>query len=200
LAVGDTHLVNAFPERSFDLDLVARALAGDRSAEAVFVDRMRCIPAILGSLNRRRGRPLSDDDLLELSQDVFERLWTKLGDYRGEAALETWAYQFCVHTFANRARLKIRRGGHEKSSTDGVEPTAPPAEALAASDSILVRAALDVLPHEEQQVIRLRIYDDLGFDVIGTRLGISPNTAKTRYYRGLNRLETSLAPKLGEGG
>lgn len=59
-----------------------------------------------------------------------------------------------------------------------------------------IRQAMERLPPAEAEVIRLKHFEGLTFDEIGTRLDTSPNTAKTRYYRGLGTLETLLGPRL----
>jgi len=50
---------------------------------------------------------------------------------------------------------------------------------------------------EEAQVIRLKHFEGRTFIEIGRSLGISPNTAKARYYRGINELRPLLEPHVG---
>jgi DNA-directed RNA polymerase specialized sigma24 family protein len=42
-------------------------------------------------------------------------------------------------------------------------------------------------------VIRAKHFDGLTFDEIGARLGIPSNTAKTHYYRGIERMRPLLS-------
>ena len=46
-----------------------------------------------------------------------------------------------------------------------------------------------------EEVIRLRHFSDLTFAAIARRLGLSPNTAKSHYYRGLVRLRGRLGAR-----
>jgi DNA-directed RNA polymerase specialized sigma24 family protein len=47
--------------------------------------------------------------------------------------------------------------------------------------------------------VRLKHLAELTFADIGVRLGMSENTAKSLYYRGLVKLRELLAPRPGEG-
>ena len=50
----------------------------------------------------------------------------------------------------------------------------------------------------DAEVIQLKHFRHLSFDEIGETLGISPNTAKSRYYRALVRLREMLDPQRRE--
>jgi RNA polymerase sigma factor (sigma-70 family) len=65
-----------------------------------------------------------------------------------------------------------------------------------------VREALNKLSYDHRVVIVLRYYLDLSFEQIGTTLGISPLTAKSRTHRALARLRPMFnTPELiGDGG
>ena len=54
---------------------------------------------------------------------------------------------------------------------------------------------LGELPPELGLVLQLKHIEGLTFDQIGERLAISPNTAKTRYYRGLDKLRGRLGQR-----
>ena len=164
----------------------------------MFVERMRCIPRMLSSLNSRRGRYLSPDDIADLSQEVFTTVWKKLETYQGEAALETWAYPFCLLMMMDSVRKKARQS--HAIDDDAPEPPTPVPgpSALAALDEEAVHAALAKLGAAERSLIELKQFEELTFESAAERLGISVNTAKTRCYRGLNKLRTLLPAGLNE--
>jgi len=177
-------------QRSSDLELVRSVLAEDRKAIDVFVERMRCIPRILQAKNGRFGHSLDAQDLDDLSQEVFSKVWSKLGTYRGDAALETWAYPFCVYALMNALR-KAKRRPHELAEPS--ETPAPRDPSLSLEEERDLYRALDELDEGESRVVALKHFRDATFDAIGDRLEISPNTAKTRYYRALSRLRSLLS-------
>ena len=55
-----------------------------------------------------------------------------------------------------------------------------------------VRAAVASLGEPTSTVVNLKHFEELTFDEIGDQLDLSPNTAKTYYYRGLEKLRDKL--------
>src|SRR3954470_13687987 len=55
-------------------------------------------------------RMLSDDDADEVAQDIFVRVWQKLGTFRGESAFGTWLHRLAINVIlGRRANLGIQR-------------------------------------------------------------------------------------------
>lgn len=192
------------PLRLSDHELVRRVLGGDRTALEAFVGRMRIVGGILKVRNRRMGRPLDEEDLLDLTQDALVVIWRKLGSFSGEGSLEGWAYKIASLELLNAVRRKRR----SPRPTAGIEdePWIPPEEACESEEAKLV---LRHLAPREAEVVRLKHFEQMSFPEIAGLLGLSASTAKTHYYRGVEKLrevldtgdgrETSLAGS-GSGG
>lgn len=56
-------------------------------------------------------------------------------------------------------------------------------------------AAVDRLPQEQREVLVMKIWNDLTFAEIGEALGISQNTAASRYRYALTALKKALLPQ-----
>ena len=180
-----------------DQELVRAVLAGDPGAVTDLVQRLRCIPRILAALNRRRGGLLGAEDLDDLTQDTLALLWPRMESYTGQASLETWFYGFCFNGFMNAVRKERRRQGVDSLEERAVAGHADPPPVSEHDD---VHRGLEQLDEREARAIRLKYFDQLTFEEIGVRLDISPNTAKTIYYRGMRRLEQLLRRGSGEVG
>jgi RNA polymerase sigma-70 factor (ECF subfamily) len=178
-----------------DLELVRAVLRRDPAAVDALVVRMRCIPRILSLLNQRMGSVLAAEDLSDLTQDILARLWPRMRDYTGEAALETWFYGYCFNGLMNAVRKQRRlRSMQQASPLESIPgPSSPPR-----LEFDHLQRSLEHLDPRETRIIRLKYFDDLTFEEIGGRLEISPNTAKTCFYRGMRRLEELLRAS-GEG-
>jgi len=175
-----------------DLRLVERALAGEGAAREALTIRLECVPRTLAAANARLGNVLSADELADLAQDVVLAVWRKLGTFRGEATLESWAWSFCRHELWNRVRRRQRRRAVVHTSLEEI-PRPPTSETGPSSvDYDHLEEGLAALDAAEREVIRLKHFEHLMFSEIAVRLGISPNTAKTRYYRGMVRLKHLL--------
>lgn len=67
---------------------------------------------------------------------------------------------------------------------------APPAQPSEPSE--LLGPVMDELGHDEQQVLRLRYVEDLGYATIAARLGSTPGAMRVRAHRARRRLEALL--------
>ena len=181
-----------------DLRLVQAFLAGDRRAETELGRRLALLPRVLRVLNARAGRPLADEDLLDLAQDAGVALLHKLECFDGRGELDGWIYGICRFEFLNAVRRVRRR---PRPVDDFVlEAAAEPSETSLEAERYAsdIERGLATLADDERAVVRLKHFDGLTFDAIAARYGISPNTAKTRYYRGLRKLQEFMAPRRKE--
>lgn len=189
------HGSDSVGDSAADLALVERFLAGDREAERALGQRLSILPRILRTLNARSGRPLSEDDLLDLVQDVGVIVLRKLEAFEGRVELEGWTYGICRFEYLNA----IRRLGRRPRPVEDFELEGTPAgetgSLVADRAAADLEAGLASLAPDERAVMRAKHFDDLTFEAIAVRLGCSPNTAKTRYYRGLRKLQQFMAPR-----
>ena len=181
-----------------DWQLVQDTLAGRPDAARRLAERLRCVPRMIACFNARRGRPLSTHDLEDLSQEVAIVILRKLETYQGWAALETWVHRIAFLEFMNfsRSRERLSIEGPESSTWDEVEAPAP----ASPDEYEFIERGLDELGPPESEIIRLKHYRQLTFDEIAETLDISPNTAKSRYYRGIAWLGRRLWSQVGEQG
>ena len=174
-----------------DRALVRSALDGDDAAMDGLADRLRCVPRILRTLNRRMGHPLTAEDLADLGQDTLVVIWRKLGTFEGTGRVEAWAYRFCFLLFMNRIRRKKYFVDPPEGGLDGF---AARRETHAARDYEALEMGLEELGPPESEIIRSKHYDSRTFDEIAILHGISTSTVKSRYYRGLEWLRRRLEP------
>ncbi len=145
---------------------------------------------MLSARNTRLPHPLAPQEVQDLEQETLVVVWRKLGHFQGRSILETWIYPFCGFILMRALRSRARRGARESDGA-GVEPLDDPAP-LERLDLAVVHDAIERLDDEESAVIRLKHFEDQTFEELAARLAISPNTAKTRYYRALRRLKLLL--------
>ena len=153
-----------------------------------FAERMKCVPRILAALNTKMGRPLDEHDLADLTQDTLLVVIKKLDQFAAHAPLESWVYRICALELMNEVRRKRRLQSRNRRITSERQPTAE----MATDEFEHIHRALDRLGGHDADVVRLKHFEELTFEEIGDRLAISPNTAKTRYYRGISKLESYL--------
>ncbi len=181
---------------SFTADhrLVREVLQGSDAAVETLIARLRCVPLILSHRNFRMGSPLTRDELTDLTQDTLTLVWQKLEEFEGRSSLETWIYSFCSHQMLNAIRSKRRR----PQTADDAALEQSVVQADEGIDGKLlyehVYAGLARLDGPQAEVIKLRHFSALTFEQIAAQLKFSTSTAKSHYYRGVERLRGLLGP------
>lgn len=175
-----------------DLLLARRARRGDREAREALGARLDCVRDHLGAAHARLGRPLGEHDLADVAAEVLAALWSRLDRFDGRSPLEAWARGFCGVQLVKFLERRRRRQQLEY----GIDPDRRGRLDREHDDSRALSDALARLDERTLAVVRLKVLEERTFDEIGAELAISPNTAKSLYYRALARLRSSLQRRL----
>lgn len=177
--------------------LIQRCAAGDDTAFAEIVaEHQRMVVQLAMNLLGDR------DEALDLSQDVFIRVFRTIGQFRGQSALRTWIYRIAVNQGRNRHRFWRRRRRSDQVSLDAhVEAHGDfqcgaevgPDRILAQKElAARLQGALDALPFDQRTAIVLREVDGLSYDEIAFSLGVAVGTVKSRLTRARQSLRAGL--------
>lgn len=182
---------------SRESSLVQRCAQGDEQACAELVDEhQRMVYTLALHL-------LGDhDEALEVSQEVFLRVFRTIQGFRGQSALRTWIYRIVINQARNRQRWwrrrfraqqvsldeHIRENG-DMRSTDRAEPD----QVLGRKElAARLSTALEGLPFDQRSCIILREVDGLSYDEIAFSLGVASGTVKSRLARAREALRAQL--------
>ena len=166
--------MNAVPPASDRAD-VSRAQGGDTRAFE------RLYRAHAGRVYGLARRMIGPDQAAELTQDVFVRVWEKLGTFRGESAFSTWLHRVAVNVILHRrGALKIERGriDDEEGVLDAV-----PARLSTADFGMDFEVAIQKLPDGARTVFVLHDVEGYKHEEIGTLLGVTAGTSKAQLHR-----------------
>ena len=177
--------------------LVARCTIGDEAACAELVAaHQRMVYGLAFNLLGNR------DDALDLSQDVFLRVFRTLSSFRGQSALRTWIYRIVVNQARNRQRWWRRRHRAEQVSLDDylrnfgdleARQDILPDRLLASKETAAkIWQAMDRLPFEQRTALILREVDGLRYDEIAYSLDVAVGTVKSRLTRARQALRAEL--------
>jgi RNA polymerase sigma-70 factor (ECF subfamily) len=167
---------------SRDEEIVARCLAGDQEA---WNDLVRSYSRYVFAICSQ-GYRLQGADAEDAFQDVFVRVYGRLGSLRNPDALRPWIAQLTRRVCLDR----IAAGKREESSD--VEPAGIDATIEELDDAFAVREALEELPEDCQEVLDRFFCRDESYRTIGEELGIPPGTIASRISRCLGRLRQRL--------
>jgi RNA polymerase sigma-70 factor (ECF subfamily) len=177
--------------------LIQRCAIGDESACTELVgDHQRMVVQLAMNLLGDR------DEALDLSQEVFLRVFRTIHRFRGQSSLRTWIYRIAVNQARNRHRFWRRRHRADQVSLDEhlathgdfvSEGDATPERVLAQKElAARLQAALDRLPFDQRTAIVLREIDGLSYDEIAFSLGVAVGTVKSRLTRARHALRLEL--------
>lgn len=147
---------------------------------------------------------LSDpDEALDLSQEVFMRVFRTLGRFRGDSAIRTWIYRIAINQARNRQRWWRRRfRAHQVSLEEHIRDNGElvTGDTLASPDRQLdqkelsrrIWAAMRNLPFDQRSAIVLREVHGLSYAEIAYSLGVAVGTVKSRLARARDTLRAAL--------
>lgn len=170
-------------------ELIARARRGDREAFADLYQRY--LPMIYAYV---RARVFNDPDAEDLTEQVFLRAFQSLARYRPRG----WPYSAFLYRIARHQVIDhVRRSRREAA----VEPLDEQAEAQGPSgdraviereDRARLQRALERLPQDYQEVIRLRLLLSLPTSTAAAWLGRSEGAVRVLLHRAMHALRREL--------
>jgi RNA polymerase sigma-70 factor (ECF subfamily) len=137
----------------------------------------------------------SETDARDAIQELFARLAEKPQRFGGVREERGFLLRL-AHNLA--VDLSRRRAAHtraiEKAALEPAELFAPVPDPDAAAFREAVARALAELPEEQRAVVHLKIWEEQTFAEIAGTLGLSANTAASRYRYALDKLDALLRP------
>ena len=161
------------------------AAGGDRGAFERLYQRHA------GRIHSLARRMMSADEAGEITQDVFVRVWDKLGTFRAEAAFGTWLYRLAVNVIlARRGKLAIQRARYikEEEVLESV-PTKPATTDLGMD----FETAIARLPEGARQIFVLHDVEGYKHDEIAGLLEVTSGTSKAQLHRARMILRRNLS-------
>ena len=193
-------------------DANALAWAGEESSEATLVERCaardEAACAELVAAHERMVFSLAfhmlgdRDEALDLSQEVFLRVFRTIGAFRGQSALRTWIFRIVVNQARNRQRWWRRRFRSKQVSLDdhvaqcgdveSPEEVLPDRLLASKEAGVRITAALSRLSFDQRTALVLREVDGMHYDEIAFSLGVAVGTVKSRLTRARQALRAEL--------
>lgn len=174
-------------QRASEAADVTLAASGDsRAFERLYREHV----ARVHSLARRMAGP---DHADELTQDVFVRVWEKLGSFRGEAAFGTWLHRLAINLIlSRRGRMGVERRRYVDDD-DGVR-------ALRGREArpdlkMDFETAIGRLPDGAREIFVLHDVEGYKHEEIGEVLGVATGTSKAQLHRARMLLRRHLDPE-----
>ena len=181
-------------ERPFDARVVESCQQGDREAFRLLFETHKDKVYSIALYFFGGDAALAAD----FTQQVFLKLFTRIGQFRHQSEFTTWLYRLTTNTCIDEQRRRRRftpLPDTLAAPTAGAHATLPAAEArfmrLEIADS--VREAIASLKPKLRIAILLKYFEELSYEEIAEALNCSKGTVASR----LNRGHSILARRLG---
>lgn len=150
---------------------------------------------VLASL-RRLG--VQERDCEDLGNEVFVRVYQRLGELDRSRSARPWLFAFCVRLASDYRELK-RHSVERFTDHDVPEPAAGPEEDVARAETRQIAArALASLDLDKRAVFVLHDIDETPIPEVARVLGIPEGTAYSRLRAARAEFTASVRAKLGE--
>lgn len=168
---------------SADAELVRRCLGGEDAAwDELVLHYSRYVYAIIS-----QGYRLHGPDAEDAFQEVFLRIYDRLGSLRDPEALRPWIAQLTRRVCLDR----LAAGGHEEPAE--IEPAGIERTLEDLDEAFAVRQALGELSEECREVLDRFFCRDESYRTIGEELGIPSGTIASRISRCLGKLRVRFS-------
>ncbi|HEY3936812.1 MAG TPA: sigma-70 family RNA polymerase sigma factor [Bryobacteraceae bacterium] len=184
-------------------ELIEKAQAGDSAAfnQMVLAYRKR----ILGTISRLIGRP---EDVEDVAQEVFVRLYYSLDQLRTPEVFEPWLYRLTVNASYDYLRRAKRRG--ESRMADLSEQQVMMADSLAGGrkqdeerQKSNVRDFVDALfrhvSEEDRLLLTLKEVEGLSLKELESIYRVNENALKVRLFRARQRVLKAYRAAAADG-
>lgn len=167
-----------------DARIVDRAHQGDREAVAVLYQRH--VQAIYRYVSYRVPEQAAAEDL---TAEVFLRMVEGLPKYRQNGVpFEAWLYRIAAARVADYYRERARHPQEALSESEPAPAASPEGELQHEEERVALRAALQSLSDEHQDILLLRFVERKSHAEVATLLGKSITAIKSAQHRALTRL------------
>ncbi|KUG21672.1 rna polymerase sigma factor sigw [hydrocarbon metagenome] len=178
-----------------EAEIVARVLNGDRQAYALLIEEYK---TPIYNLAYRMTR--NSQDAEDLAQETFLRSFDQLFRYDAKRSFYTWLYTISLNIIRNHLKKNSARRWDNFRQGEKISVTGEFDDKRFASQEPQVRdewskereekleRCLQKLSPELRELMVLRFYQGLSFEVISEITGLSLSAIKMRVYRGLEKL------------
>ena len=187
--------------RSEEQQIISAVLSGDRNAyEELVTANQKNVYNLALNLTQNKH------DAMDISQDAFVKAYTNLRDFRGDSSFSVWLYKLTYNICIDFLRKKQRRPSsslfYENEYGDLNEIEIADMRHLPEDELELkelreaASKAIDLLSHEQRQILIMREYTGMSYRSIADTLYINEGTVKSR----ISRARKNLARILVAGG
>lgn len=189
-------------EKLTDQELVKKVLEGDTQIfQTIIANTQGLVVSIVYKMIK------NPEDRKDLMQEVYLKVYGKLGSFKFKAKLSTWigtiTYNTCLN-YLEKKKIPILQvaEGKEREAWDSIESellananNQTEVELLKKERVQILSVAIEKLSPLYQTIITLYHQEELSYKEIGTITGLAEGTLKSYLYRARKQLKDNLLAK-----
>ena len=197
-------MINTCQTEKAKRDYVLLRKALDHNDQQAYAELMRLYRDSIYYMLMRMVK--NKDDAEDLTLMTFGKAFRYLDKYTPQYAFSTWLYRIALNNSIDFLRVKNNMPQYFEDdlyttsttsiidqSEDNLQRT-PEDEVIDKQRLQLLRAAVSELPERYRRVIELRYYEDLAYEEIAERLGLTLSNVKIQSMRAKNMLSELMQP------
>lgn len=152
--------------------------------------------------NKCYGFAKDEDEAKDLTQDVFLKLFVKMGSFKGKSKFSTWLYAFtynhCVNYVTRNTAKKIEK---QSISSEYIENIGEEdySEDLIEMQVENLKIVLDLIQPDEKMILLLKYQDQLTIKEIAEALDLGESAVKMRLKRSKDKLVHTYSKYVKDG-
>ena len=168
-----------------------------RCAVEIKLNGLMALGALFDLTARRALRlAVSITNKAEDAEDVVQTVMLRIAKDPSRLATAVYPSLYLIQMVRNESLTVLRKRKRTQCSGNLTETSLPALRPQAGvqhrESQSTVQLALDALPAKQAEVVVLKVWEQLTFAEIGKILGVSANTAASRYRYALEKLSRSL--------
>ena len=197
-------MINTCQTEKAKRDYVLLRKALDHNDQQAYTELMRLYRDSIYYMLMRMVK--NKDDAEDLTLMTFGKAFRYLDKYTPQYAFSTWLYRIALNNSIDFLRVKnnmpqyFEEDLYTNSTTSIIDQSednlqrTPEDEVIDKQRLQLLRAAVSELPERYRRVIELRYYEDLAYEEIAERLGLTLSNVKIQIMRAKNMLAELMQP------
>lgn len=174
-----------------DYELIAKITAGNLHAFRLLVNRYeRLVQHMVQRIIK------DEEDVKDICQDVFIKVYRNLGRFKQESKLSTWIAQIAYTTsldYLKSTQQKYKQNGEVNNSHYQIEGGSDPEQELNKKElRTFIVHEINQLPDNYRLVVNLFHIDDYSYQEIAEITGLSEGTIKSHLFRARKILKDKL--------
>lgn len=174
-----------------DKELAKKAAAGDGEAfEQLYWKHHKRVFGICLKMTKNTS------DAEDLTQEIFIKLFHKIGTFRGDSAFTTWLYRMSFNTVLMHFR-KAKTIKEDTTETGDLPERIDLLKRLFGRnneiDRLVLRDAIEQLPDGYRRIFHLHVIEGFEHEEIARIVGCAAGTSKSQLFKAKRKLRAILA-------